>query len=167
MLIPTHKNWPYSFGAEFSSQPNYREAVEPSRFLLGVNFVDEAFSSRPKNSSILLNNSIMAPSATHVANSQANGTTLKATAQSFHPTGTPDPSRYHTASSSEAIHSEHAYAAHNYHPLPIVFAVASGTSVWDPEVFFDRLRESLFRLTYDEYGARENIIWTFCRHIAL
>jgi len=29
--------------------------------------------------------------------------------------------------------SEAAYAAHNYHPLPIVFARASGCSVWDPE----------------------------------
>ncbi|OLE52863.1 MAG: ornithine--oxo-acid transaminase [Acidobacteria bacterium 13_1_20CM_3_53_8] len=28
---------------------------------------------------------------------------------------------------------EYTYAAHNYHPLPIVFARASGTSVWDPE----------------------------------
>ena len=63
----------------------------------------------------------------------ANGTPLKATAPSFHPTGTPDPSKYHASSSEEAIQSEHTYAAHNYHPLPIVFARASGTSVWDPE----------------------------------
>jgi ornithine--oxo-acid transaminase len=32
-----------------------------------------------------------------------------------------------------AIASEHDYAAHNYHPLPVVFSRASGTSVWDPE----------------------------------
>ncbi|KAI9704138.1 MAG: ornithine aminotransferase [Candelina mexicana] len=63
----------------------------------------------------------------------ANGTSLKATAPSFHPTGTPDPSRYHSTSSSNAIDSEHAHAAHNYHPLPIVFSRASGSSVWDPE----------------------------------
>ena len=61
------------------------------------------------------------------------GTTLKATAPSFHPVGTPDPSRYRSASSEEAIHAEHRYAAHNYHPLPIVFARASGALVWDPE----------------------------------
>lgn len=42
-------------------------------------------------------------------------------------------SRYHASSSDEAIHSEHTYAAHNYHPLPIVFARAQGTKVWDPE----------------------------------
>lgn len=78
----------------------------------------------------------MAPIATHTMNghtSGTNGTTLKATAPAFHPTGTPDPSQYHAASTEEAIHSEHTYAAHNYHPLPIVFARASGTSVWDPE----------------------------------
>ncbi|OCL11569.1 ornithine aminotransferas-like protein [Glonium stellatum] len=62
-----------------------------------------------------------------------NGTALKATARSFHPTGTPDPSRYHASSSKEAFTAEAAYAAHNYHPLPIVFSRASGCSVWDPE----------------------------------
>lgn len=62
-----------------------------------------------------------------------NGTILKATAPAFHPTGTPDPSKYHAASTDEAIHSEHAHSAHNYHPLPIVFSRAAGTSVWDPE----------------------------------
>ena len=29
--------------------------------------------------------------------------------------------------------AEASHAAHNYHPLPIVFAKASGCSVWDPE----------------------------------
>lgn len=62
-----------------------------------------------------------------------NGTTLKATAPSFHPTGTPDPSKYHATSTDEAIHSEHTHAAHNYHPLPIVFSRAAGCRVWDPE----------------------------------
>ena len=89
----------------------------------------------------------MSPSATKDVNGQTtfehiedssvangtNGTTLKATAPSFHPTGTPDPSNYHAASSEEAIHSEHTYAAHNYHPLPIVFARASGCEVWDAD----------------------------------
>jgi ornithine--oxo-acid transaminase len=36
-------------------------------------------------------------------------------------------SKYHASSTDAAI------AAHNYHPLPVVFARASGTSVWDPE----------------------------------
>ena len=76
----------------------------------------------------------MAPIATPVEEPvNGHGTQLKATAPSFHPTGTPDPSKYHSSSSEAAIHAEHTYAAHNYHPLPIVFARASGTSVWDPE----------------------------------
>ncbi|KAL9067851.1 MAG: hypothetical protein Q9161_006575 [Pseudevernia consocians] len=79
----------------------------------------------------------MAPAASLQTNNHAdgttNGTTLKATAPSFHPTGTPDPSKYHAASTDEAIHSEHTHAAHNYHPLPIVFSRAAGCSVWDPE----------------------------------
>ena len=63
-----------------------------------------------------------------------NGTTsLKATAPSFHPTGTPDPSKYHATSTEEAIKDEQTYAAHNYHPLLIVFARAAGTRVWSPE----------------------------------
>jgi len=66
-------------------------------------------------------------------NGNAKGTSLKATAPEFHPTGTPNPSNYHASSSKEAIDDEHTYAAHNYHPLPIVFARAQGTSVWDPE----------------------------------
>jgi ornithine--oxo-acid transaminase len=44
-----------------------------------------------------------------------------------------DDSVYHAASTNAAIAAEHDYAAHNYHPLPIVFARALGTSVWDPE----------------------------------
>ncbi|KAJ6095547.1 hypothetical protein N7486_006293 [Penicillium sp. IBT 16267x] len=42
-------------------------------------------------------------------------------------------SHYHAASTTEAIQTEKDYAAHNYHPLPVVFARAQGTSVWDPE----------------------------------
>jgi ornithine--oxo-acid transaminase len=39
----------------------------------------------------------------------------------------------HAASSAAAIAAESEYAAHNYHPLPVVFARASGVNVWDPE----------------------------------
>ncbi|KAL4739886.1 ornithine aminotransferase [Aspergillus similis] len=40
---------------------------------------------------------------------------------------------YHASSTQEAIQAENDFAAHNYHPLPVVFARAQGTSVWDPE----------------------------------
>ncbi|KAK7951823.1 ornithine aminotransferase [Apiospora aurea] len=42
-------------------------------------------------------------------------------------------SRYHASSTKSAIDAEHKLAAHNYHPLPVVFAKASGVDVWDPE----------------------------------
>ncbi|WEW59726.1 ornithine aminotransferase [Emydomyces testavorans] len=42
-------------------------------------------------------------------------------------------SQYHASSTEAAITAEQDFAAHNYHPLPIVFARASGVSVWDPE----------------------------------
>ncbi len=61
-------------------------------------------------------------------NGHSTGTQLKATAPAFHPSGTPDRSRYHASTSEEAIHAEHEYAAHNYHPLPVVFARALGTT---------------------------------------
>lgn len=61
-----------------------------------------------------------------------NGSTLKPTARSFHPTGTPDASRYHASSTEEAKDLEAKHAAHNYHPLPVVFSRAQGVSVWDP-----------------------------------
>ena len=65
--------------------------------------------------------------------SNGNGVTaLKPTARASNPAGTPDPSRYHASSSKDAISIEAEYAAHNYHPLPVVFARASGVSVWDP-----------------------------------
>ncbi|KAK3944269.1 putative ornithine aminotransferase [Diplogelasinospora grovesii] len=41
--------------------------------------------------------------------------------------------RYHAASTKGAIAAENEYAAHNYHPLPVVFARAQGVDVWDPE----------------------------------
>jgi ornithine--oxo-acid transaminase len=56
----------------------------------------------------------------------ADSSTPKATATSPF-------SNYHSASSSSAIDVEYHYAAHNYHPLPVVFARAEGSSVWDPE----------------------------------
>lgn len=73
----------------------------------------------------------MAPHADN--NIDANASTLKPTAPAFQPVGSLAESRYHATSTSDAIEAEHTYAAHNYHPLPIVFARASGTSVWDPE----------------------------------
>ncbi|KAJ6465782.1 ornithine-oxo-acid aminotransferase [Mycena sanguinolenta] len=36
-------------------------------------------------------------------------------------------------SSAELIHLETEHAAHNYHPLPVVFDRALGAKVWDPE----------------------------------
>jgi len=74
----------------------------------------------------------MAPIAVSSLSQPSSGTTLKATATPFHPTETPHP-KYHAASSDEATQAEATYAAHNYHPLPIVFARASGCNVWDPE----------------------------------
>ncbi|KAI5868125.1 ornithine aminotransferase [Durotheca rogersii] len=41
--------------------------------------------------------------------------------------------RYHSSSTQDAIDAEYKYAAHNYHPLPVVFARAHGADVWDPE----------------------------------
>mmetsp|Transcript_6938 Transcript_6938/g.9588 ORF Transcript_6938/g.9588 Transcript_6938/m.9588 type:complete len:440 (+) Transcript_6938:149-1468(+) len=35
--------------------------------------------------------------------------------------------------SNELIHMEEEYAAHNYHPIPVVFEKAEGVHVWDPE----------------------------------
>lgn len=36
-------------------------------------------------------------------------------------------------SSAKTFEYEHEYAAHNYHPMPVVFARAKGAHVWDPE----------------------------------
>lgn len=47
--------------------------------------------------------------------------------------GTTTSSRYHSSSTEGAIEAENKYAAHNYHPLPVVFARAQGADVWDPE----------------------------------
>lgn len=37
------------------------------------------------------------------------------------------------SSSQKLINLEYEYSAHNYHPVPIVFSQAKGSSVWDPE----------------------------------
>jgi ornithine--oxo-acid transaminase len=66
-------------------------------------------------------------------NGHTTNSSLKPTAPSFHPPGSSDRSKYHVSSSEEAMRSEHTYAAHNYHPLPMVFARASGCWAWDPE----------------------------------
>ncbi|RYP85443.1 hypothetical protein DL769_000996 [Monosporascus sp. CRB-8-3] len=42
-------------------------------------------------------------------------------------------SRFHASSTKSAIDAENKYAAHNYHPLPVVFSRAQGVDVWDPE----------------------------------
>lgn len=63
----------------------------------------------------------------------ADDTALKPTAPPFHRPGISDSGKYHAASSDDAIRAEAEFAAHNYHPLPIVFSRASGCSVWDPE----------------------------------
>ncbi|KAG4034799.1 hypothetical protein MFRU_002g01510 [Monilinia fructicola] len=76
----------------------------------------------------------MAPHADSLSTTNGvAGSTLKATAPTFSPVTTIPESKYHSTSSESAIHDEHEYAAHNYHPLPIVFARASGSTVWDPE----------------------------------
>ncbi|KAF7536535.1 hypothetical protein G7Z17_g13023 [Cylindrodendrum hubeiense] len=58
----------------------------------------------------------MAPHA-DVTNASSNGTE----------------SRFHASSTDSAITIENEFAAHNYHPLPVVFAKAQGVHVWDPE----------------------------------
>ncbi|KAI1376794.1 ornithine aminotransferase [Hypoxylon crocopeplum] len=47
--------------------------------------------------------------------------------------GSTTSSRHHSSSTKSAIAAEHECAAHNYHPLPVVFARAQGVDVWDPE----------------------------------
>ena len=43
------------------------------------------------------------------------------------------PDGHHAVSTKGAIAAEDQYAAHNYHPIPVVFARAQGVNVWDPE----------------------------------
>ena len=74
----------------------------------------------------------MAPIATPLS-METNGQSAKSVERRPHSNGTSKPSKYHVLSTQQAIDDENIYAAHNYHPLPVVFARASGTSVWDPE----------------------------------
>jgi ornithine--oxo-acid transaminase len=46
------------------------------------------------------------------------------------------PASVHATSTDQAIQYEHEFAAHNYHPLPVVMARGEGVRVWDPEVSF-------------------------------
>nr|QMU24176.1 ornithine aminotransferase [Haloxylon ammodendron] len=39
----------------------------------------------------------------------------------------------YTSSSQSLINLEYQYSAHNYHPIPMVFSHARGSSIWDPE----------------------------------
>ncbi|KAI1085811.1 ornithine aminotransferase [Whalleya microplaca] len=61
----------------------------------------------------------MAPHADDPTAQPGNGSTVE--------------SRFHSASTKSAIEAENKYAAHNYHPLPVVYARAQGVDVWDPE----------------------------------
>lgn len=74
----------------------------------------------------------MAPSAVDT-NGTAHANGLNAKATTFEPVGNVATDAYHSASSADAISVESAYAAHNYHPLPVVFSRAQGCDVWDPE----------------------------------
>ncbi|KAI3337108.1 ornithine aminotransferase [Xylariaceae sp. AK1471] len=47
--------------------------------------------------------------------------------------GSSGSSKYHASSTKSAIEAENKFAAHNYHPLPVVFSRAQGVDVWDPE----------------------------------
>ncbi|KAI2637310.1 ornithine aminotransferase [Xylaria nigripes] len=47
--------------------------------------------------------------------------------------GSTGSSKYHASSTKSAIATEQKFAAHNYHPLPVVFTRAQGVHVWDPE----------------------------------
>ncbi|CAG8950929.1 hypothetical protein HYFRA_00003146 [Hymenoscyphus fraxineus] len=75
----------------------------------------------------------MAPHADGSVDVNAQTSNLKPTASTFQPVAALSDPRYHSTSTAAAIDAEHKYAAHNYHPLPIVFARAQGCSVWDPE----------------------------------
>ena len=49
------------------------------------------------------------------------------------PTSSSLPARFYSSTTDSAISAENEYAAHNYHPLPVVFSKAQGVNVWDPE----------------------------------
>ncbi|KAI6009965.1 pyridoxal phosphate-dependent transferase [Pisolithus marmoratus] len=74
----------------------------------------------------------MSPVATSphdfVSNGRANSSVKAGNGANAADAGTP----VHL-SSADHIRMEHEYAAHNYHPLPVVFDRANGAKVWDPE----------------------------------
>lgn len=72
----------------------------------------------------------MAPHASSSSSSSSNDTPPSSSSSS---TTTKPTDPYHASSTTTAITTENTYAAHNYSPLPIVFARASGCHVWDPE----------------------------------
>uniref|UniRef100_A0A7C8YH30 Ornithine aminotransferase n=1 Tax=Opuntia streptacantha TaxID=393608 RepID=A0A7C8YH30_OPUST len=43
------------------------------------------------------------------------------------------PEAQNPSSSQELINLEYEYSAHNYHPIPMVFSQARGSTIWDPE----------------------------------
>lgn len=49
------------------------------------------------------------------------------------PEGTPASFSSSSSSSQDLINLEHERSAHNYHPVPIVFSHAKGSTIWDPE----------------------------------
>ncbi|TPX37424.1 ornithine aminotransferase [Synchytrium microbalum] len=59
---------------------------------------------------------------------------VKSNGSMAHKNGNHDSSDAHAhVSTQEAMDLESEYAAHNYHPIPVVFARAKGVNVWDPE----------------------------------
>lgn len=73
----------------------------------------------------------MAPHA--ISSADTLKSELKPTAATFQPVSALVDAKYHSATTATAIETEEKFAAHNYHPLPIVFARAQGSTVWDPE----------------------------------
>ncbi|KAL1858951.1 hypothetical protein VTK73DRAFT_7720 [Phialemonium thermophilum] len=60
--------------------------------------------------------------APHADKDSANGSSVPASGDA-----------YHASTTKGAIAAEGQFAAHNYHPIPIVFSRAQGVNVWDPE----------------------------------
>jgi ornithine--oxo-acid transaminase len=101
----------------------------------------------------------MAPIAIHSSNKDS----LNAEAESFKPVGNKQIDPYHSATSASAIAAESAYAAHNYHPLPVVFSRAQGVDVWDPE---GAKRVALYQQARDSNRLQETTISTSSQHTA-
>jgi hypothetical protein len=75
----------------------------------------------------------MAPSETHLSHSAAHEPAAKklktVEVKDSHVNG----SGSVKVTSAQTMEMENKYSAHNYHPLPVVFARALGSKVWDPE----------------------------------